>query len=320
MTTASNMAEAARAFLATLSSEQRARATFPLESDERRNWDFVPRSRAGLPRHEMSEAGLEASDALIASGLTDMGFRCAKAIIDLELILGEAERREGATTYLRSPGLYYFSVFGALDGDEPWGWRVDGHHLSLNFTVVSARAVSVTPSFFGANPAEVKHGAQKGLRVLQQEEDLARSLLLSLDRGQRQRAVIYPVAPAEIITRTSHRVEIDRPEGVAAELMSGDQRDTLMSLIAVYIDRMADDVASDALKKIEAEGVGNVFFGWAGSEHRRQPHYYRIHGPSFFVEYDNTQDFANHVHSVWRDIEGDFGSDLLREHYAQAHA
>ena len=318
--TARQMAASARAFLSTLTPEQRAKATFGFDLDERENWHFIPRPREGLPRGEMNGEQLEASDSLMASGLSSRAYRQVKDIIDLEVILGEVERRAGRMERDRAPGLYYFSVFGEPGGREPWGWRVEGHHLSLNLTVVDGEVVSPTPSFFGANPAEVKYGPQKGLRILRDEEELARGLLLSLDPGQRHRAVIYPVAPAEILTRASRRVEIDQPAGLPAGLMTADQRENLMSLIKVYIERKAEEVATNALKKIEAGGLGDIHFAWAGTEYRWQGHYYRIHGPSFFVEYDNTQNGANHVHSVWRDRRDDFGVDVLQLHYRLHHA
>ena len=318
--TARQMTEAASAFLYTLTPEQRQKATFALDSDERKNWHFTPRPRKGLHRGEMDGAQLEAADALIASSVSEKAYKQTRAIMEHELILGDIERRAGMMRFDRDPDLYFFSVFGIPGEDGPWGWRVEGHHVSLNFTVVNGEIVSPTPSFLGANPAEVKHGPHKGLRILVEEEDLARSLYLGLDQHQRRQATIYPVAPPEFITRASRRVEIEEPAGLAAELMSADARDTLVALIKVYIQRKPSEVADNALRKIEAEGISSIHFGWAGTEYRDQGHYYRIQGPSFFVEYDNTQNDANHIHSVWRDIHDDWGVDVLQEHYRQDHA
>ena len=318
--TADRMTGAAAAFLATLRPEQRERATFDFESEERYNWHYTPRPRKGLARGDMNGPQLEGAEALMAQSLGEPGFAKASAIIRHELILARIERSEGVTRFDRDPGLYFFSVFGTPGGDAPWGWRVDGHHLSLNLTAVGGDIASVTPSFFGANPAEVKSGPEKGLRILQEEEDLGRGLYLSLEPERRSKAEIYPVAPPDLITRASRRVEIAKPAGLSAELMSAAQRRSLMSLLKVYIDREPPHVAAQALKRVEEEGVGDIHFGWAGSQHRNQPHYYRIHGPSIFVEYDNTQNMANHIHSVWRDIEGDFGFDVLRAHYERHHA
>ena len=317
--TAREIAGAANDFLAALTPEQRGKATFDFSSDERQNWHYVPRPRKGLPRGDMEEAQLEAADALMARSLSAAGFKRSLDIMQLEVILGRVEGGEGSERFDRDPGLYFFSIFG-VPGDEAWGWQVDGHHLSLNFTVVNGEIISPTPSFFGANPAEVKGGPQKGLRTLVAEEDVARELFLSLDSGQRSRALIYPVVPRDIITRASRRVEIAEQVGIPAELMSADQKNLLMSLLKVYIERKPEEIAGNALRKVEEEGLNNIFFGWAGSEHRNQGHYYRVHGPSFFVEYDNTQNMANHIHSVWRDIEDDFGFDVLRSHYNEHHS
>ena len=318
---AKSMARAATEFLSTLTREQRAKATFDFASDERENWHYVPRTRDGLSRGEMNGAQLEAVDRLVASGLSANGHGKASAIVQHELILGDIERRAGATGFRRSSDLYYASVFGDPDNAErPWGWRFEGHHVSLNFTMVDGETVSATPSFFGANPAEVRHGPNKGLRILSDEEDLARGLLTSLRPDLRRKAIIYPTAPAEILTRASRRVDINTPAGLAADLMSVDQRDALMTLVKVYVERKTDEVASQQLGSMEAGGIGNIHFAWAGSEHRGQGHYYRLHGLGLFVEYDNTQNGANHVHSVWRNTTGDFGADVLADHYRRHHS
>ena len=318
--TAGRTAHAATSFLDTLTPEQRQRATFDFTSEVRQNWHYVPRPRNGLARGDMDGAQLEAADALMASSLSLIGLDKSRAIIQHELILGAIESGTGATRLDRSPDLYLFSVFGAPGGDEPWGWRVEGHHLSLNITIVNGELISATPSFFGANPAQIQHGPDKGLRILRLEEDLARELYRSLEQRQSEMAVIYPVAPPDLITRASRRVEVSQRAGLPAHLMSADQRELLMSLLKLYIERMPADVARNALRRVEDDGVGEITFAWAGSQHERQGHYYRLHGPSFFVEYDNTQDMANHIHAVWRDIDDDFGTDLLRDHYLQHHA
>ena len=318
--TAARSITAAASFLPTLSSEHMSRASFDLASSERHDWHYVPRARKGLALGEMSEPQIKAAHALMASALSDSGYRKARSIIDHEAILGRVEADAGVGRFDRDVGLYYYSVFGKPGTEEPWGWRVEGHHLSLNYTIVDGETVSPTPSFFGANPAEVLSGPEKGLRILKEEEDLARDLLLSLDPGQREQATLYPVAPPDIVTRSSPRVEIEGAAGLLASAMSGEQRGKLMALIGVYLERKPADLAASSLEKLNLEGLNAVRFGWAGSHDVGQGHYYRIHGPSLFVEYDNTQDMANHIHSVWRDVKGDFGRDLLAEHYRQHHA
>ena len=317
--TISAMREAARAFVASLDSERRERAVYPFGSGERGNWHYVPKPRNGLARRDMSEAQLAASEALLRASMSESGATKALAIMENEAVLRQIEQADGTLWWDRDPGLYLFTVFGDPSDAAPWGWRVEGHHVSLNYSVFGDELVAVTPSFLGCNRAEVLHGPHKGQRLLPDEEELGRALFTALDDAQTRRAVIYAVAPREFFTRASRRVEIARPLGVPASLMSGDQRERLMSLIRVYVQRKPADVAAQALSKIEAEGVENIVFGWAGSVHRFQPHYYRLHGPAFYVEYDNTQDNANHIHSVWRDVENDFGIDLLAEHYEAAH-
>jgi hypothetical protein len=311
---------AASQFLSKLSPEQRPLANLDFDTDERHNWHYVPKARQGLALGEMSDAQSEAALAMIAGSLSDDGYRKALSIIDHEVILGGIEAGVGVGRWDRDSGLYYFTVFGNPGTEEAWGWRVEGHHLSLNYAIVDGESVSPTPSFFGANPASVPSGPSKGLRILEEEEDRGRDLVLSLDSGQMEQAILYPVAPPDIISRASPRVDIGDAAGLSASAMSGDQRSKLMALIQTYLERKSADVAAKALERLSTEGLDAVRFGWAGSRDRGQAHYYRIQGSSLFIEYDNTQDMANHIHSVWRDVDGDFGRDLLSEHYRAHHA
>ncbi len=315
--TARRMTEAATRFLETLDAKREALASFPFDSDVRQDWHYVPRSRVGLPRGRMDGAQLESAHALMASGLSAVGARKAEQIIRHESILGRIEG--DSAQFLRDPGLYFFNIFGNPGGDDSWGWRVEGHHLSLNYTFDGGELQSPTPSFFGANPAEVPHGPEKGLRILETEEELGRDLFMSLNEEHRARAVVYADAPRDMITRADREVALGDPVGLPASAMTADQRDKLMTLVRVYLDKNSEELRARTLRKIEAEGIDGIFFAWAGGEQRWQGHYYRLHGPSFFVEYDNVQNDANHIHSVWRDIDCDFGRDLLREHYEHAH-
>ena len=315
--TALRMTEAATRFLEALDPEREALAAFPFDSDVRQDWHYVPRSRVGLPRGRMDVSQLESAHALMASGLSAVGARKAEQIIRHESILGRIEG--DSAQFLRDPGLYFFNVFGRPGAEDRWGWRVEGHHLSLNYTFAGGELQSPTPSFFGSNPAEVPDGPEKGLRILEMEEELGRDLFLSLSPEQRAHAVIYADAPRDMITRADREVALGDPVGLPASAMTADQRDKLMALVRVYLDKNSEELRARALRKIEAEGVDGIFFAWAGGVQRMQGHYYRLHGPSFFVEYDNVQNGANHIHSVWRDIDSDFGRDLLREHYEHAH-
>jgi len=310
----STMASTATRFLASLTPEQREQATFKFDVDERLNWHYIPRERKGLPIKAMNEEQRKLARDLLHSGLSQRGYLTATSIMDLESVLGDLERRQGGGNIVRDPERYFFSVFGTPSARDAWGWRVEGHHVSLNFTIVNGALVAGTPSFFGSNPAEVKDGPKKGLRILAQEEDAARALLLALDPTQRAKATIDSVAPKDIVTTNAVKVDPLSPVGIPASALEPKQRDLLMRLIDVYTSGMAGDLAADRMAKMRHAGVEKVAFAWAGEAEHGKPHYYRIQGPTFLVEYDNTQNDANHIHSVWRDFAGDFGRDLLREH------
>jgi len=233
----------------------------------------------------------------------------------LENILRDVEKGSGPT---RDPEGYRFSVFGTPAVKGAWGWRVEFHHISLHFSVVNGTAISSTPSFAGANPAEVKDGPQKGQRTLGALEDTARALVTSLDAGQRKTAVFNDVALNDIVTGNALDIKPLSPQGIMVSAMNPSQRDQLMKVLDAYAGLMAADIAADRMAKIKAAGIEKIGFAWAGSIERGQKHYYRVQGPTFLIEFDNTQNDGNHVHSIWRDFNGDFGRDLLREHLKTA--
>jgi hypothetical protein len=309
------MADAAGNFLAALTAEQRQRATFAFDNEERFNWHFVPRERKGLPLREMTVTQRHLAYALLAAGLSQRGLIKAASVMSLEEVLKVIENDSGER---RNPEKYYFTVFGAPSDEKPWGWRVEGHHLSLNFTLAGGR-VTGSPSFFGANPAEVRHGPRKGLRVLATEEDLGRDLLGALTPAQRDTAIVDEKAYPDILTGASRKAALEgKPDGLAAAKMTAKQRDLLAVLVTEYARNFPEAIAEARIGKYRAAG-GDVWFAWAGTPDRGGPHYYRVQGPAFLVEYDNTQNQANHIHSVWRDLdEGDWGLDLLKRHYATA--
>ena len=309
------MAAAAGKFLTSLDDAQRARAEFPFNDGERRNWAFVPQDRNGLPVKEMTPQQRRLAMALLRSALSDHGYSKATNIMSLELILKDLEG-PGAR-FDRNPELYFFSIFGKPAGEKPWGFRVEGHHLSVNLTVVGGDLVAVTPSFFGSNPAEVRQGPRRGLRVLAEEEDMARELLNSLDSGQRKLAVINTNAPADIITGNQRKVAALEAVGLSGSGLSLEQQAQLVKLISTYVRRFRAEMADEDLRKIEKAGIERVRFAWYGSLERGAKHYYRVQGPTFLLEYDNTQNDANHIHAVWRDFNNDFGDDILKRHYEQ---
>ena len=306
------MVESANRFLAALNQDQRGKAVFRFDDEERLNWHFIPRARKGLPIKEMTEDQRKLAHAFLKSGFGQKGYLKATTIMDLEPVLREIEKGTGP---VRDPELYYFSVFGEPTLKGPWGWRVEGHHISFNFTVVDGAMVATTPGFFGANPAEVREGPKQGLRALAAEEDLARALLRALDEKQRTQAVFNQVAPNDIVSFNSKKADPLAPDGVQFNVLNARQRKMLEGLIDEYLTRMPEDVAGERREKLRKAGLEKVYFAWAGSGEPKSPHYYRVQGPTFLIEYDDTQNNANHIHSVWRDFDGDFGRDLLREHY-----
>jgi hypothetical protein len=310
------MAEAATKFLAALSPEQRAKAAFAFTSEERLNWHFVPRARNGIPFKDLDSGQRELAHTFLHTGLSQKGYLKTTTIISLEEILRAIEGGRGPG---RDPDLYYLSFFGEPTEKGTWGWRVEGHHLSLNVTVVQGRLIASAPQFFGANPAEVKEGPRKGLRALKAEEDLARELLRAFTPEQRAKAIIDARAPRDILTGNSRRAEIGEPKGLPAAEMNKEQRKRLTALIDVYCEAMPDAVAGERRAQLKKAGWEKIHFAWAGGQQPGEPHYYRIQGPTFLVEYDNTQNRANHIHSVWRDFRGDFGEDLLAAHYREHH-
>lgn len=309
------MTLAAQHFLASLTPEQRAQAAFPFQADERQNWHYIPKERKGLPLLDMQPHQKALAQALLAAGLSQQGYIRAVTIMSLEDVL---RILENADPNYRNPQKYYFSIFGEPSDTGTWGYRVEGHHLSQNFTIVNGR-IADTPSFFGSNPAEVREGPRKGLRILGAEEDLARDLLESLTPEQKKIAIITDKAFPDILTAASRKAALaGQPSGLSAAKMTKKQSDLLDALVADYANNVPEPLAEVRMEHLKQAGT-NVFFAWAGVEERGGPHYYRIQSPTFLIEYDNTQNGANHIHSVWRDFNGDFGLDLLALHYQQAH-
>ena len=316
---AAQMREACTAFLDSLSEEQKVKATYRYQDGERVFWYYPPLNRHGLPLRDMDARQRELAYNVLASGLTEKSYEQAKLIIDHELVLGPLEKEQGHVTFVRDPELYYFTVFGEPGGTDPWSWRAEGHHVSLHFSIWGDKVISVTPFFFGANPAEVRKGSKTGLRILGSREDLAFELVDSLDKGQLNSAIIYEKAPLDILTYNSSKVSLPREEGLAASRMSGTQREIMMSLVSEYVGQVRAEVSQDRLAAIKERGIDGFHFAWAGPTEKSEEHYYRIHGGDFLVEFDNRQDGANHIHSVWRDVENDFAQDVLREHLLLYH-
>lgn len=343
------MGAAADNFLGSLAPYQRRQAQFPFPAQEARSeWHFTPVARGGLPFANMDRHQRRIAEKLIATGLSRTGYVTASTIVGLEMTLDFKEGWTWPDTG-RDGGLYYVSIFGTPSATDAWGWRFEGHHISLNFTIVKGQIVAPTPTFFGANPAEMPLSAVASLRPLAGVEDLARDLIHALDDEQRAAVILSPAAPSDMVTSNHRQVaegqlhlgetEIEKwraaaglahshidalrfshsPKGLAAGVMKADQQEILHALIAEYIHRMPDELAEIEAARLHRSGIEQVHFAWAGGIERRQGHYYRLQAPNFLVEYDNTQNDANHIHSVWRDPANDFGADILAHHYAHAH-
>ena len=310
------MLQTARAFLAGLLPAQRAQACFDFDDEERFTWHFTPIPRRGIPLRDLMPHQQHLAQALISSGYSPVGAIKANQIMSLEQVLHEYET---VRRFVRDPDLYFISVFGDPSPSQTWGWRLEGHHVSLSVTIVDGQTLATTPCFFGANRAEVREGPRAGLRVLAAEEDLARELLKSLDDRQRSQAVLSPEAPDDLLTYNHRRVDPLGNDGIASAELSPTQRRRLVELLEVYADPMPADVANARMAKVHGAAADQLRFAWAGGDNRGERHYYRIQSPEFMVEYDNTQDGANHIHSVWRDYNGDWGLDLLSRHLTESH-
>jgi hypothetical protein len=313
------MANVARAFIDSLEPEQRQRATDGFDAPDRREFTYLPGPRPGLALAEMSPKQQRWAMELLASGLSSRGLADAQAIMRLEEILAEVERSAERPGWdRRHPEYYWFRILGEPGGPGPWAWKVGGHHLAVHLTVVG-EDVAGTPMFFGANPATVPSThAGAGLRTLPENEDLGRALVTTLPADVREVAVSDPVAPSDILTRHDPVADVGRiPPGLSYADMDVNARDHLVALVRHYLDRAMPEVAGPAWAGIEAGGLDPVTFCWAGPLEPGHGHYYSVLGPTFLLEYDNTQSNANHIHTVWRDLRRDWGEDLLAAHYSE---
>ncbi len=306
-----DVASAANAFLASLTPEQSESATFEWEdTDSREDWHYIPKKRDGLYLSGMTSVQRENARALLRATMSSKGFEQAENIMLLEQIL----RDRGGDPALRDPKKYAFSIFGKPGGQAPWGWRIEGHHLSINITISGGLIVSLTPSFFGANPAEVRGGNYKDLRVLGVDEDAARALVIALVAEGFPGVVFSDKPPREILTGADRAIKPLKEVGIAAAKLPNQHKIALRKLVTHFTHRYRHEVAGVELAAIDAAGFDKIHFGWGGATAPGEPCYFRIQGPTFLMEYANTQGGANHAHAVWRDFEGDFGRDVLAEH------
>jgi Protein of unknown function (DUF3500) len=315
--TGETMMEASNKYLATLNAEQKAKAVVAYDNAKRVDWHFIPKpdgDREGMKVGDMSEEQKKAAHALLKGALSEAGYSKATSIMGLEALLNALEKPKGGKQ-IRDTQRYFFTIYGTPAPDSKWGFSVEGHHLSLNFVVDKGHVVSTTPSAFGANPAIVMNEEvptiKKGTRVLAKEESLAIDLLNSLTPDQRKEAVIADKAPGEVRAAGAPQPANEPAKGLLAEKLTGQQRGILQSLLDEYANSFPPDVAKERLEAVKKDGPGKTYFAWAGSPKQGEGRYYCVQGPSFQLEFVNVQpdsagNPANHIHSVWRDLRGDF--------------
>lgn len=307
---AQRIADAANRFLVSLDDAQRQKAMIAFESGNRLDWHYIPRSRSGLALGEMRADQADAARALFATVLNQRGLDLLDGVRLLEGVLRE---QQGS---FRDPTRYYVSVFG-MPGRFPWGWRFEGHHLSLNVALPAAGHVAVTPFFTGTHPATVREGPHRGFRLLGPSEDLARQIMASLTDQQRQAAIIADRSFGEIVASPQRERDLGNLRGLPLGEMTGAQRTLVEALMDRFLGTLAADLLAQQKQRVLEQGLAAFRFAWAGSLTPGDAHYFRVHGPATLIEHDNTQNGANHVHAVWRDLAADFGHDALADHYRQ---
>lgn len=318
---AQDLAAKANSFLNLLDAAARSKTVYPFDDEERYRFNFVPlEDRKGISINELNTAQQAALMNLLQACLNEATVKKVKGIMQLDAILKELENRKPEDHY-RDPGKYFVTIFGIPAAGTIWGWRFEGHHVAFHFSADRNKLVAGTPSFLGSNPAIVLNGPQKGEELLKEETDRGFGLLHALTKEELKKAIIDSVAPREIITGSSRKAMIDHPAGVRYKELTAPSQQKLLQLISLYVHRYTKLFADDMLKEIQTAGLENLWFTWAGyTEHEfGKPYYYRIQGPTIIIEYDNTQNNANHVHTVVRDLNHDFGGDPLLEHYRQDH-
>ncbi len=306
--------EAAEILIKSLDDEQRTVLVRPFDHELRTDWQFVPMERTGLSFAKLKPHQRLLALSLLQTPLSHRGFSQSLQIMTLEQVLHELESQNPN----RDAEKYFLFFFGEPSLTKTWGWRIEGHHLSLSFTLVDGQTVVSTPAFFGTSPAEVREGPQAGLRVLGAEEDLARQLVKNLSSTQKKIAIVSENAPPDVINGPGRPASPLSPVGISAQDLAEPQQRMLRELIRTFIDKLRPELANQDWEKIEAAGFDKIHFAWSGQLMPGKPHYYCIQGPTFIIEYDNTQNNANHVHTVWRDFLNDFGTDLLKQHYEAA--
>jgi Protein of unknown function (DUF3500) len=319
--TAQDLVGKANAFIATLNDTQKTKALYPFDTAERYRFMYVPlEDRKGISMNELTDAQQIAVMDLLKTSVSEETIKKIKAIMLLDNVLKELEHRKPEDHY-RDPKKYFLTIFGIPSAKTIWGWRFEGHHIAFHFSANKKELVAGTPSFLGSNPAIVLQGPQKDENVLKDETDKGFAMLHALSAEEMKKAIIDTAAPNEIITAASRKALIANPAGIRYSELSPANQQLLLQLLSLYIHRYTKLFAEKMLKDIQTAGLNNLWFTWAGyTEHvLGKPYYYRIQGPSILIEYDNSQNNANHIHTVIRDLNNDFGGDVLLQHYKESH-
>lgn len=305
------------AFVSSLNDQQRAKTVFPFDETHRYNWHYVPPpavARTGIPVKDLDSNQKKLFYKMLQSFLSPAGYRRTQNIMSFEYVLKEMEPNSTS----RIPENYFVSVYGNPGKDSVWAWKFTGHHLALNFTVVDGK-LTFTPFFFGSNPGEIKEGTKKGMRIIIDEEDLAFKLINSMNEAQKKTALFRTEAFPDIVSSNSPHASPLEPVGILLKDLNNDQKNLVNKILVAYLSSLPQRLANMRMKMVATEDKNEIRFGWAGGFVRGEPHYYRIQGKTFLIEFDNTQNNANHIHLVWRDFNGDYGQDLLKEHYQNSN-
>lgn len=311
--------QAADRFLQQLNEKQRTKTIYAFTDEERFNWHYFPKSnRKGISLNELTAEQKERAFALLRLCLSDTGYAKTIDIINLENTLHDLENRSDQE--YRNAGKYHFIIFGKPHEQGIWGWRFEGHHISFSFSTQNDKLISGTPGFLGANPAIVESGPQKGKQAMREETELGFALLHSFTPEQLKTVVSASGVPGDIITFVSRKAMIESKEGITYKSMTRDQQTLFLKLIRLYIHRYTKLFADAMLKELNAAGLDHLRFTWSGAQQLGPAsYYYRIQGPTIIIEYDNSQNNANHIHTVVRDLKHDFGGDELMDHYRKEH-
>lgn len=317
-------------FIQTLEGSQRDSVFIAFADSSRTQWTNLPLGlapRVGLRYGDLSEQSKIAFHKVLSTVFSSQGYLKTFAIMQVDDILHElfeiqfqqGKVNERSMEFIRKLnwdyGNYYVAIAGNPESDDTWGVKFEGHHISINLTV-AGNEFTMTPLFFGSDPAVVEATQYAGLRPLSKEEDYGFWLINALDENQKAKATLSEKVPGDIITSPDRPQWLEEFQGIKGSDLNEGQQKILHYLIEEYIGNLDHEKAEEYLAKLHARGMGEVYFAWIGSYEPMKPHYYVVHSPDFLIEYDNVGflDNANHIHSIWREKGNNFGEDVLKKH------